>query len=301
VQPPLDPNGGECWMEGMKKLLAAMFVALLMVGCGGEPSKPSDGVDLTDTAPKNDAIESAVDLPKLQDRSGVTYLPNTDKPFSGYAKRAYENEQVEVLAEFKDGYVVRLKQWQENGIPRWDIGFGQGKVRVSDVPMDRVRDPYGMDPDGLWASWHENGQKEMVVNWKDGKVDGLLVGWYENGQKEAEINWKDGKRDGLLTEWYENGQKKKEINFKDGEEDGLSMSWFKNGQKKEESTNKDGKLWTAVKWKPNGEKCPVTNIVNGNGVWVYYNEGNVSVDDEFDLEWNGTESERLIYKDGKIQ
>ena len=86
----------------MKKLLAAMFVALLMVGCG-ESSKPAEGVDMTDTAPKQDTIESAVDLSKLQDRSGVTYLPNTDKPFSGSAKRAYENEQVEVLAEFKDG------------------------------------------------------------------------------------------------------------------------------------------------------------------------------------------------------
>jgi len=42
---------------------------------------------------------------------------------------------------------------------------------------------------------------------------------------------------------------------------------------------------TTVAWKPNGEKCPVTNVVNGNGVWVWYND-------------DGTESFRTTYKDG---
>jgi len=27
---------------------------------------------------------------------------------------------------------------------------------------------------------------------------------------------------------------------------------------------------TEVAWKPNGEKCPVTNVVNGNGVRACY-------------------------------
>jgi antitoxin component YwqK of YwqJK toxin-antitoxin module len=43
---------------------------------------------------------------------------------------------------------------------------------------------------------------------------------------------------------------------------------------------------TAVTWKPNGEKCPVTNVVNGNGVVVQYND-------------DGTEDYHWTYKDGK--
>ena len=43
---------------------------------------------------------------------------------------------------------------------------------------------------------------------------------------------------------------------------------------------------TAVVWKPNGKKCPDTNVVDGNGVVVVYNE-------------DGTERVRLTYKDGK--
>ena len=39
---------------------------------------------------------------------------------------------------------------------------------------------------------HENGQKQMEANYKDGKPIGLEVAWYENGQKEREWIWKDG-------------------------------------------------------------------------------------------------------------
>ncbi len=192
-----------------------------MVGCG-EEANPSGGVDMTGTAPKKDAIETAVEWSKLQYRDEVTYLPNTDKPFSGYAKDAYENEQIKYLFQFKDGKL-----------------------------------------DGLYFEWYKNGQKWMEKNYKDGLLDGPLTWWYENGQKWMEANYKDGKEDGLETHWYENGQKKCESNWK------------------------DGKVMSAVVWKPNGQKCPVTNIdKDGNGVIVWYND-------------DGTE-ERFTYKDGKF-
>ena len=191
----------------MKAKLFALFVALLMVGCGE--------ADLSDPDEVEDAIADAVDWSKLQDRDGVTYLPNTQEPFSGYAKRAYENEQVEVLAQLKDGYVVRLKQWQENGTPRWDVGFVEGKVGVEGMPYITI-------------------EREPKLK--------------EYGH-------------GPVTIWHVNGQKQGEGNFK------------------------DGKLMSAVHWKPNGEKCPVTNVKDGNGVMVFYNE-------------DGTEEFRYTYKDG---
>jgi antitoxin component YwqK of YwqJK toxin-antitoxin module len=92
------------------------------------------------------------------------------------------------------------------------------------------------------------------------------TGWYVKSYEDDAIellqHYRDGKRDGLQTEWYMNGQKKRKLNYK------------------------DGKLVTAIVWKPNGEKCPVTNVVNGNGVLVVY------VDD-------GSEIGRITYKDGK--
>ena len=295
----------------MKTLLIGLMVVLLLVGCGEEPGgdDPKGKVNMEGTAPNEDALETAVDWSKLQDRNGVTYLPNTDKPFSGYAKRFYDNEQVEVLAEFDGGYVVRLQQWQENGTPRWDIGYMQGKVGGQDVPLDNFWESnsschHGLwtrwYPDGkkeseenykegklhgLWTFWHENGQKAREWNFKDGKWDGLETEWYENGQKRGEGNWRDGKREGLATVWHENGQKRGEANFKDGKADGPETWWYSNGQKQREGNWKDGNLLTAFAWKPNGEKCPVTNVVNGNGVWVWYKD-------------DGMERNRITYKDG---
>ena len=92
---------------------------------------------------------------------------------------------------------------------------------------------------------------------------------------------------GWSKSMHENGQMMALWHFKDGKADGLWTKWFDNGQKKEEVTYKDGKLVTAVSWKPNGDKCPVTNVVNGNGVWAWYNP-------------DGTEGVRFTYKDGEV-
>ena len=120
----------------MQALLSILPIALIVLGCGNTESKPN----LTNTAPEKDPMESAVEWSKLQNRNGDAYIPNTDKPYSGWAKQKYDNEQVKVLAEFTDGSVTRLRQWQENGIPKWDIGYTQGKVKVKDVPIENFYD-----------------------------------------------------------------------------------------------------------------------------------------------------------------
>jgi hypothetical protein len=43
---------------------------------------------------------------------------------------------------------------------------------------------------------------------------------------------------------------------------------------------------TSVVWKPNGEKCPHTNVVNGNGFRGWYRD-------------DGSKGGRITYKDGK--
>ena len=93
--------------------------------------------------------------------------------------------------------------------------------------------------------------------------------------------------DGLQTEWYENGQKWAELNYRDGKLDGLAVYWHENGQKMLEENYNDDKLISAMSWKFNGEKCRVTNVKNGNGVLVRYNE-------------DGSESIRYTYKDGVL-
>ncbi len=74
--------------------------------------------------------------------------------------------------------------------------------------------------------------------------------------------------------------------YKDGRKHGLEAVPYRNGKWKQQRTWKDGQLRTVVVWKPNGEKCPVSNFVDGNGILVEYNE-------------DGTERSRCTFKDGE--
>ena len=47
------------------------------------------------------------------------------------------------------------------------------------------------------------------------------------------------------------------------------------------------KEWNAFFWKPDGEKCPVRKIEDGNGIWVHY------------LESDGSEIARVKYENGR--
>lgn len=235
----------------MKLNLILFAVLVLLGGYGNAENKP----DLPNTSPEKDPLESAVEWFKIQDRNGDAYIPNTDKPYSGWAKKTFENGQIEMLVEFTDGTVTRLQQWQESGIPKLDIGYMKGKVRAKDVPIDYYADSNESLHSGTSISWYENGQKEREVNFKEGKLDGLCNVWHPNGQKWQEVNWKDGKEIGLATEWYENEQKESEENFKDGKLDGLLTIWYENGVKSGEVNYKDGKKHgLQTEWDEDGSK-----------------------------------------------
>ena len=91
---------------------------------------------------------------------------------------------------------------------------------------------------------------------------------------------------GWSKSMHDNGQIERLIQYKNGKMDGLAAAWYSNGQKSSERTTKDDKVVTIVVWKRNGEKCSVTNFVNGNGVVVSYKD-------------DGTENYRNTYKDGE--
>jgi hypothetical protein len=151
----------------MKKLLIAMFVALLMVGCGEdapssssssssdttEPSKPKT-IDFDDNETLDGRIAEAIDGDKLQrgkEGGEIDYAPNGQTPYSGWAKEMHSNGQMKSLVQYKDG-----------------------------------------KPDGLETGWYQNGQKEYEGNWKDGEQDGLWIFYNEDGTEKSRLTFKDG-------------------------------------------------------------------------------------------------------------
>jgi hypothetical protein len=110
--------------------------------------------------------------------------------------------------------------------------------------------------------------------------------YYENGNKKKQGVKRNGKPHGLMTHWYSGGKKRWERSYKDGVYDGIHTEWRFDGLKTKQKVYEDGKLMSAVVWKPNGDKCPVTNLKDGNGILVEYNR-------------NGTEKSHSKYKEGR--
>jgi hypothetical protein len=113
----------------MKKLLAAMFVAVLLVGCGDS----STSYDPVDSSTVTDVPESskAIDFDDLETRKGIIaeaitvkkferrgekgeelfYASNEQTPYTGWLKVMYGNGQIKVLGQLKDGKPSRLTRW----------------------------------------------------------------------------------------------------------------------------------------------------------------------------------------------
>ena len=158
-----------------------------------------------------------------------------------------------------------------------------------------------------WNSWIETdrrgwvrkrvttvpGEEFTLLQRWDGMGPDFQVSWYDDGSR-ASMTFKkpirvgsDPVLEGPAIYYYSNGQKKAEINYKDGKRDGLETWWYKNGKIKFKRITSAGKRLSAEVWKPNGEKCLASNLTQGNGIMILYNE-------------DGTEENRGSYKDGEL-
>ena len=273
----------------MKKLLAAMFVALLMVGCGGRTQKQvlfEEFISDPSVPAAISCIACGKPVSKKTEKCLQCGHPALDSVVAFRKEQALVRIRTE---EERQQAEIRAEEERKLAVPEEELRraeeFDQKYGKSIAAAIDYIKIP--ADYTGWAKKIYDNGQIEWLKQYKAGKQDGLRTAWYENGKKKSEITWKDGKPHGPAVIWHENGQKKSVLNWKDGWPDGLRTVWYENGQKKTVVNWKDGKFMSAEAWKPNGENCPVTNLKDGNGVAVMYED-------------DGTESFRTTYKDGEI-
>lgn len=126
-------------------------------------------------------------------------------------------------------------------------------------------------------------------NYKNGKREGHWVFYTKDGKKvNWEANYLNGKKHGVSTFWY-GGSKSSESSWDNGKRSGSSKHYYKNGNLSCDAwwyTIGDTTYLRWIRsWKPNGDVCPLTNVKDGTGLFVMYDE-------------NGDEEERAVYKDG---
>jgi len=253
---------------GMKQILVMMAAVVLVVGCG---EAKQEAIDWDDNETRDKIIAEALEfgphnmpdkelfwkdsilVPHFGGRRKLI-VKSTKRLFTGWMKDMYDNGQIKSLEQCKDGL-----------------------------------------QDGLRIEWYSNGKKMYERNYKNRKLVTALS-WRPNGEKCPDTSVVNG--NGVVWEFRGGGLNTEGFGgFKSTYKDGVVLEgiqssgaeWYENGQKAYEVTRKrvkGGKLWTVVAWKPNGKKCPQTNVVDGNGVWARYNE-------------DGMEKSRDTYKDGK--
>ena len=159
---------------------------------------------------------------------------------------------------------------------------------------------------GWYGQWDDNGTLRNLRRFSEGKLEGSVFSWRENGDKFHQGRYKGGKKDGTFTYWNNNLERIKELNYKQGKLDGVCTAWYGNGNKSSVQTFINGKILNAKGWKPNGDYCPSTKVVDGIGVVVFYDEdkkGNLQTLSkiEYIIERyeNGNKREEGSYLNGK--
>ena len=120
------------------------------------------------------------------------------------AEKKAERQRVAAEKKAERQRVAAEKQRIADGKPSVKEEFhynGKLKSRANYQPKTD-----GGKLDGLYESYHKNGQLDWKGNYKDGRQDGLFIGFYENGQLAFKVNYKNGREDGIYKWYDENGQ-----------------------------------------------------------------------------------------------
>ena len=150
----------------MKAILIALFVALLMVGCG-ESSQPSEDVDTTDTETK---VVPLLLLWKKNDNNQTLYGTSI---FTGLGVSLRNNGTKICEVNYKNGRIDGPSiGWYENGRKRFESNYKDGKLMeaLSWKPNgERCRKTYVREGNGVWVSYDEYGKIIRRTTYKDGK------------------------------------------------------------------------------------------------------------------------------------
>jgi antitoxin component YwqK of YwqJK toxin-antitoxin module len=161
-------------MNEIKKLFIGVCVLCLFAACGNNKQSEST---------------KQIKMHELEDKGGLAYLPEADKPFTGTA-----------YSYFPDGTTIFTKS-----------DFAEGKQN------------------GEYVEYFQNGQINYKYSFKNGIEDGEWVWYNEEGNLLKKAIYKDGELNGEWITYHSNGQINVKGQFENGEEIGEWFQWDAEG------------------------------------------------------------------------
>jgi antitoxin component YwqK of YwqJK toxin-antitoxin module len=150
---------------------------------------------------------------------------------------------------------------------------------------------YGMmwlyvdDKNETFTGWvketHANENIKLLGYLKKGQKQGLWISWHENGKIHNKSGWHYDYYQGIYETWYPNGKQRVSGQTFDGEMNGEWNQYYLNGNRHYHSINDLGKIVSKKVWKVDGQLCPESNVENGNGSFIEYDENGTRIDKHF--------------------
>ncbi|NND93369.1 MAG: hypothetical protein HKN45_00775 [Flavobacteriales bacterium] len=106
---------------------------------------------------------------------------------------------------------------------------------------------------GLWRTWHTNGELYKEGHVKADKEHGEYREYYENGILRYHYHYDMGKKTGKWLGWYEDGTIYTERNFKDDKLNGRLVHYDEKGNARMSEEYREGRLIASDRFKARGE------------------------------------------------
>jgi len=172
----------------MKKIIAIAALALILVGCGKQPSS-NKGAYYTYEVKGDVKYKYVVDKSKKTLLSKATYKNGkkngVEVHYCGYkGKKRYVCKKVNWINDKREG---KITEWYSNGRKSSQYNY-----------VDDKRD-------GEAYQWHENGKLYKKMKFYKGKEYGISRRYYEDGTLEYTVPMIDGVPNGKAKYYNENG------------------------------------------------------------------------------------------------
>ena len=157
-------------------------------------------------------ISTNVSTHQLIIRKGITYLTNSEKPFSGKVKDIFNNGQISYEGKYKSGLKSgSFITYYNNGQVKKQANFIKGNI------------------EGKVEEFHKNGNIKRRIEYKNGILDGVVENFREDGKLIHMETWKDKDLHGFFKTYDEKYGSVSTGYFNNRHESGEWKTYDKNG------------------------------------------------------------------------
>lgn len=154
-----------------------------------------------------------VKIEQTEVKNEVLYIAGENEPFTGIVQKFYEDGNLEIESEFKEGILDGVsKSYYKNNKLEMEGSYTEGRKN------------------GVFKEYYENGKIKSEINYSYDLKEGLAKTYYSNGNVEAEGNFENGEEIGTTRVYYENGKLKEEIPYTKGVINGHNIQYSENGK-----------------------------------------------------------------------